>query len=247
MRPRPVVERDLGLLERLYEDPSEAGKASTEIAHIGATGAGVGRIRSCGRAARCCFRTGSRRDVVMYFVLRDEVALKERHRRSRRRRPTRRARQRRAGRQWTGRGLQVGPGRMGPVPESFNPAVLDIRMARIRTVLRRSARQDAEHYVVGAAGITVDPVRREVLCDGEPFRCTPGEFAILLAVISEPGRVFSRHQLLQCTRDVDRESTERAVDVHIMNLRKKIEVDPRRPVRRLTVSGVGYKVSGGRR
>jgi DNA-binding response OmpR family regulator len=52
--------------------------------------------------------------------------------------------------------------------------------------------------------------------------------------------------LLQCTRGIDRASTERAIDVHIMNLRKKIEPDPRRPVRLLTVFGVGYKLSGGR-
>ena len=61
-----------------------------------------------------------------------------------------------------------------------------------------------------------------------------------------PERVFSRRQLLQCTRGFDRSSTERAVDVHIMNLRRKIEADPRRPVRLLTVFGVGYKLSGGR-
>lgn len=118
--------------------------------------------------------------------------------------------------------------------------------ARIRTVLRRTARQHKEQQVVRAAGITVDSARREVLCDGEPVRCTPDEFEILLAMVSEPGRVFSRRQLLQYTRGIDRESTERAVDVHIMNLRKKLEADPRRPVRLLTVFGVGYKVSGDR-
>lgn len=78
------------------------------------------------------------------------------------------------------------------------------------------------------------------------MRCTPDEFEILLAMVSEPGRVFSRRQLLQYTRGIDRESTERAVDVHIMNLRKKLEADPRRPVRLLTVFGVGYKVNGDR-
>jgi DNA-binding response OmpR family regulator len=76
--------------------------------------------------------------------------------------------------------------------------------------------------------------------------CTPAEFEILLAMTAEPERVFSRRQLLQYTRGLDRASTERAVDVHIMNLRKKIEADPRRPVRLLTVFGVGYKLRGGR-
>ncbi|MDF3149449.1 MULTISPECIES: response regulator transcription factor [unclassified Streptomyces] len=121
-------------------------------------------------------------------------------------------------------------------------------MARIRTVLRRSGRaaDRREEPVVRAAGIAVDPVRHEVRCDGAAVECTPAEFEILLAMAAEPERVFSRRQLLECTRGTDRASTERAVDVHIMNLRRKIEADPRRPVRLLTVFGVGYKLSGGR-
>ncbi|MET9790411.1 response regulator transcription factor [Streptomyces canus] len=123
-------------------------------------------------------------------------------------------------------------------------------MARIRTVLRRSGRgavaDRPEDPVVRAGGLTVDPVRHEVRCDGAPVDCTPAEFEILLAMVAEPERVFSRRQLLEVTRGTDRASTERAVDVHIMNLRRKIEADPRRPVRLLTVFGVGYKLSGGR-
>ncbi|MCX5059864.1 response regulator transcription factor [Streptomyces sp. NBC_00452] len=121
-------------------------------------------------------------------------------------------------------------------------------MARIRTVLRRSGRTTGvrEDPVVRAAGLTVDPERHEVRCDGAPVECTPAEFQILLAMAAEPERVFSRRQLLQCTRGFDRASTERAVDVHIMNLRRKIEADPRRPARLLTVFGVGYKLSGSR-
>ncbi|MFF4394779.1 response regulator transcription factor [Streptomyces sp. NPDC001480] len=121
-------------------------------------------------------------------------------------------------------------------------------MARIRTVLRRSGRavDVPEDPVVRAGGIAVDPRRHEVRCDGLPVDCTPAEFQILLAMAGEPERVFTRRQLLQFTRGLDRASTERAVDVHIMNLRKKIESDPRHPVRLLTVFGVGYKLSGGR-
>ncbi|GLP65316.1 DNA-binding response regulator [Streptomyces sp. TUS-ST3] len=123
-------------------------------------------------------------------------------------------------------------------------------MARIRTVLRRSGRGAAsdrrEDPVVRAAGLAVDPVRHEVRCDGAPVECTPAEFEILTAMVAEPERVFSRRQLLEVTRGTDRASTERAVDVHIMNLRRKIEADPRRPARLLTVFGVGYKLSGGR-
>ncbi|GHE57680.1 DNA-binding response regulator [Streptomyces spiralis] len=119
-------------------------------------------------------------------------------------------------------------------------------MARIRTVLRRSGRDGDRRAdpVVRAGGIAVDPVRHEVRCEGRPVECTPAEFEILLAMAGEPERVFTRRQLLQCTRGLDRASTERAVDVHIMNLRKKLEADPRRPARLLTVFGVGYKLSG---
>ncbi|MFE0731705.1 response regulator [Streptomyces antibioticus] len=140
-------------------------------------------------------------------------------------------------------GLEVGADDYMTKP--YSPREL---MARIRTVLRRSGRTAArrEEPVVRAGGVVVDPVRHEVTCDGVPVECTPAEFQILLALAGEPERVFSRRQLLQCTRGFDRSSTERAVDVHIMNLRRKIETDPRRPVRLVTVFGVGYKLSGGR-
>ncbi|MDH6521230.1 two-component system response regulator MtrA [Streptomyces sp. SAI-208] len=133
------------------------------------------------------------------------------------------------------------------VTKPYSPREL---MARIRTVLRRSGRAAVadrrEDPVVRAAGLAVDPVRHEVRCEGAPVECTPAEFEILLAMAAEPERVFSRRQLLEVTRGTDRASTERAVDVHIMNLRRKIEADPRRPARLLTVFGVGYKLSGGR-
>jgi len=132
------------------------------------------------------------------------------------------------------------------ITKPYSPREL---MARIRTVLRRSGRGAAadrpEDPVVRAGGLAVDPVRHEVRCDGAPVECTPAEFEILLAMVAEPERVFSRRQLLEVTRGTDRASTERAVDVHVMNLRRKIEADPRRPVRLLTVFGVGYKLSGG--
>jgi two-component system, OmpR family, response regulator MtrA len=133
------------------------------------------------------------------------------------------------------------------ITKPYSPREL---MARIRTVLRRSGRGTAadrpEDPVVRAGGMEVDPVRHEVRRDGAPVECTPAEFEILLAMVAEPERVFSRRQLLEITRGTDRASTERAVDVHVMNLRRKIEADPRRPVRLLTVFGVGYKLRAGR-
>ncbi|MFJ8905531.1 response regulator [Streptomyces sp. NPDC102351] len=139
------------------------------------------------------------------------------------------------------RGLDLGADDYMTKP--YSPREL---LARIRTVLRRSGHGAPGERVVRAGGISVDPARHEVRRDGEPVDCTPAEFAILLAMAAEPDRVFSRRQLLACTRGIDRASTERAVDVHIMNLRRKIEDDPRDPRRLLTVFGVGYKLSAAR-
>ncbi|UIX33865.1 response regulator transcription factor [Streptomyces sp. GQFP] len=121
-------------------------------------------------------------------------------------------------------------------------------LARIRIVLRRTLLRPVEEEspVLRVGGVTVDPVRHEVTCDGAEVGCTPGEFAILNAMAAEPERVFSRRQLLEHTRGHDRASTERAIDMHILNLRKKIEPDPRTPARLLTVFGVGYKLVDGK-
>ncbi len=78
---------------------------------------------------------------------------------------------------------------------------------------------------------------------GQEIDCTPGEFAILEALSQQPGRVLTRPQLLVHTRGLDRSSTERTIDVHVMNLRRKIELNPRRPEYLLTVFGVGYRLS----
>ncbi|MFD5555744.1 winged helix-turn-helix domain-containing protein, partial [Streptomyces sp. NPDC127068] len=94
---------------------------------------------------------------------------------------------------------------------------------------------------VGA--LTVDPGRHEVRIDGVAVECTPGEFRLLAAMAAEPDRVFSRQRLLEELHGFDRYISTRTVDVHVMNLRKKIERSPRRPVRLLTVFGVGYKLT----
>ncbi|ANW19993.1 response regulator transcription factor [Streptomyces clavuligerus] len=128
-------------------------------------------------------------------------------------------------------------------------------MARVRTLLRRTARpaaapavpaapsHPAGEPVLSVGGLVVDPVRHEVTVDGERVECTPGEFRILVAMAAEPGRVFGRQRLLEELHGFARYIGVRTVDVHIMNLRKKIEPVPRKPVRLLTVFGVGYKLA----
>lgn len=120
-------------------------------------------------------------------------------------------------------------------------------MARVRTLLRRGGRasRTVTAPVLRVGPLAVDPARHEVSAHGGQVGCTPGEFAILAAMAACPGRVFTRAQLLAHTRGIDRSSTERTIDVHVKNLRRKIEADPRRPTLLLTVYGIGYKLTGG--
>ncbi|WHT17340.1 response regulator transcription factor [Crossiella sp. CA-258035] len=123
----------------------------------------------------------------------------------------------------------------------FSPREL---MARVRTLLRRgrTGRTEAEP-VLTVGAVEVDPRRHEVRRDGELVECTPGEFRLLEALAAQPERVFTREQLLERLHGFDRYITSRTIDVHVMNLRRKLEPDPRKPVRLVTVYGVGYKLS----
>jgi DNA-binding response OmpR family regulator len=121
----------------------------------------------------------------------------------------------------------------------FSPREL---VARIRAVLRRNGRDDVpETHTVG--GLRVDEATREVSIDGRMCECTPREFDILLALIRRPGRVFTRLQLLEQAFGFDYDGLERTVDVHVGNLRRKIEPNPVNPTYLTTVYGVGYRLS----
>ncbi|MCO1579846.1 response regulator transcription factor [Crossiella sp. SN42] len=123
----------------------------------------------------------------------------------------------------------------------FSPREL---MARVRTLLRRgrTGRPEAEP-VLKVGAVELDPRRHEVRRDGELIECTPGEFRLLEALAAQPERVFTREQLLERLHGFDRYITSRTIDVHVMNLRRKLEPDPRKPVWLVTVYGVGYKLS----
>ncbi|MDA3645047.1 response regulator transcription factor [Saccharopolyspora indica] len=115
--------------------------------------------------------------------------------------------------------------------------------ARVRAILRRVRRvQDRGHQPLRVGDLVVDQQRHEVLLAGAELDCTPAEFRMLAVLAAEPGRAFTRGQLLSQAFGMDKFITERTVDVHVMNLRRKLEPDPRRPVRLLTVYGVGYKL-----
>nr|WP_218889352.1 response regulator transcription factor [Saccharopolyspora hordei] len=115
--------------------------------------------------------------------------------------------------------------------------------ARVRAILRRVQRvRDRGQQPLRVGDLVVDEQRHEVTLADAPVDCTPAEFRVLAALAAEPGRAFTRGQLLSQAFGVDKFITERTIDVHVMNLRRKLEPDPRRPVRLLTVYGVGYKL-----
>ncbi|HEV7685662.1 MAG TPA: response regulator transcription factor [Acidimicrobiia bacterium] len=122
----------------------------------------------------------------------------------------------------------------------FSPREL---VARVRAVLRRVDERDAadgdEPIVRG--DVVVDPARRRVTVVGRPVDLTATEFDLLAHLARQPGRVFTRAQLLTAIHGVAVESYERAVDAHVKNLRRKLEPDPRHPRYVLTAHGIGYR------
>jgi len=123
----------------------------------------------------------------------------------------------------------------------FSPREL---LARVRAVLRRGRgdQHDGPTRVHTVGGLRVDEDQRSVLVDGRVAELTVTEFDLLVQFVVAPGRVFSRAQLLETIHGVAVDSGARAIDAHIKNLRRKIEADPHRPRRIVTVHGVGYRL-----
>ncbi len=113
--------------------------------------------------------------------------------------------------------------------------------ARIHAVLRRALRTPLEPDTLKIGSISLDKDSRTVTVDDEPASLTPSEFDLLYVLMSAPGRVFSRSDLLLKLQGTTFEGVERTIDVHIRNLRTKIEQDPSNPQYIQTVFGVGYK------
>ena len=113
--------------------------------------------------------------------------------------------------------------------------------ARVRAVLRRAARQPAEPEVLRVADVTLDRGSRKVSVESRPVDLTPSEFDLLAAFLSSPGRAFTRAELLDRLQGDAFEGYERTIDVHIRNLRTKLEANPSKPKYVETVYGVGYR------
>jgi DNA-binding response OmpR family regulator len=108
-------------------------------------------------------------------------------------------------------------------------------------VLRRAEAAAAPRELIRAADLEIDVPRRKVTVGGRAVELTPTEFQLLTAMARQPGRIFTRAQLLDAVRGVAFESYERAIDTHVKNLRRKLEPDPRSPRYLLTTFGVGYR------
>jgi two-component system alkaline phosphatase synthesis response regulator PhoP len=126
------------------------------------------------------------------------------------------------------------------VSKPFSPREL---VARVRAVLRRfDTAQSSQPVVHVGESIVLDVPRMEVSVDGKKVELTATEFQLLAYMARQPGRVFTRAQLLDAVHGVAVESYERAIDAHVKNIRRKIEADPRAPRHLQTVFGVGYRL-----
>ena len=126
----------------------------------------------------------------------------------------------------------------------FSPKEL---VARIRAVLRRAETAAAGPQVMRVGDdVELDLPRMEARVSGRRVELTPTEFQLLAALAREPGRVFTRAQLLDAVHGVAFESYERAIDAHIKNIRRKLEPEPGSPRYLQTVYGVGYRFADGR-
>jgi two-component system response regulator RegX3 len=117
-------------------------------------------------------------------------------------------------------------------------------VGRIRAILRRRELDRSGHREAWRVGsLELDPMRHEARIGDEPKRLTPSEFKLLLLLAGEPERVFSRREIMQHLWDSEYVGDQRACDIHISNLRQKLERDPGHPERIVTVRGVGYRLA----
>jgi two-component system, OmpR family, response regulator RegX3 len=124
------------------------------------------------------------------------------------------------------------------IVKPFSPKEL---VARVRAVLRRAEAAVTPAETLRALDVVVDVPRRRVEVGDRQVELTATEFTLLETLVREPGRVFTRGQLLDAVHGVSFESYERAIDAHVKNLRRKIEPHPGSPRYIQTVHGVGYR------
>jgi two-component system alkaline phosphatase synthesis response regulator PhoP len=124
------------------------------------------------------------------------------------------------------------------ITKPFSPREL---VARVRAVFRRIDAAPERDDLIRAGDVVLDRPRMKVTIGARRVELTPTEFELLATLARQPGRVFTRAQLLDAIRGLETDSFERAIDAHVKNLRRKLEPDPRNPQYILTVYGVGYR------
>jgi DNA-binding response OmpR family regulator len=124
------------------------------------------------------------------------------------------------------------------IPKPFSPRIV---VARVNALLRRTDPAIQSNQPMQIADLEIDRQAHQLTRGGATIELTPTEFSLLMTLASQPGRVFSRLQLLEAAQGVAYEGYERTIDAHIKNLRAKIEPDPRNPIYIETVFGVGYR------
>ena len=124
------------------------------------------------------------------------------------------------------------------VTKPFSPGEL---VARVRATLRRASGELGPSTMLRAGDVELDTASLTVTVAEEPVDLTPTEFQLLAALVRQPGRIFTREQLLEAVHGVAFDGYDRSVDSHVKNLRRKIESDPRQPRYIQTVYGVGYR------
>jgi two-component system, OmpR family, alkaline phosphatase synthesis response regulator PhoP len=125
------------------------------------------------------------------------------------------------------------------VTKPFSPREL---VSRVRAILRRAEGGSAEKACIEIADLQIDTLSRQVKLLGQPLHLTTSEYGILLLLAKQPGKAYSRQAILSALWDESPVGDERAVDVHIHNIREKIEEDPKNPTYLLTVRGFGYRL-----
>lgn len=133
-------------------------------------------------------------------------------------------------------GLEIGADDY--ITKPFSPRIV---VSKVRAVLRRMGQASVARKVLRVADIMIDLDAHEVSREGLRIDLTPTEFGLLSTLADQPGRAYSRLQLLEATQGTAYEGYERTIDAHIKNLRAKIEPDPKSPVYIETVFGIGYR------
>lgn len=125
------------------------------------------------------------------------------------------------------------------VTKPFSPREL---VSRVKAILRRAEASPSEKACIEVGDLAIDTLSRQVKLLEQPVHLTTSEYGILLHLAKHPGTAYSRHAILSALWDESPIGDERAVDVHVHNIREKIEEDPKNPAYLLTVRGYGYRL-----